>query len=71
MTMKKNFYVLDAEGNVSFSAKRDATEHFTTMSAALTRANELAVSEPGKPVHIASTVEIVMCEISAPKRVGR
>lgn len=67
--MQKKFYVLDSEGNISWSAKTDAAEHFKTKSAAFQRARQLAASEPGKPVHVAETVEIVICKVGTPERV--
>lgn len=67
--MQKRYFVLDSEGNVSWSAKTDAAEHFKTKSAAFQRARALAVSEPGKPVHVAETVEIVICKVGNAERV--
>lgn len=68
--MEARFYVIDAEGNVSYSAKKDAPEHFKTRANAFQRARELAKSEPGRAVHVVETAEVVMCEISEPKRMA-
>lgn len=67
-TMQKKYFVMDSEGNVSWSAKTDAAEHFKTKSAAYQRARALAASEPGKPVHVTETVEIVIAKVNAPER---
>lgn len=67
MQTEKKFYVIDAEGHASFSAKKDEPESFKTKAAAGKRAAELAALEPGKPVYLCRAIEIVSCEISSPK----
>jgi hypothetical protein len=50
--MKREYVVIDKDGNVSWSATKAAAEKFSTWKAAKKRAEELAASEPGEPVKI-------------------
>lgn len=50
--MKREFVVTDGEGNISWSAKTESTEKFSTFKAAKKRAEELAASEPGTIINI-------------------
>jgi hypothetical protein len=66
--MTTRFFVIDAEGNPSWSVKNEAPEHFKNQAAARKRAEEMAESEPGSPVYVAQAIETVKCEVSPPKR---
>lgn len=46
------FVVIDAEGNCSFSEKKEAPERFSTFAQAEKRARELADCDPGQLIGI-------------------
>ena len=64
--MKQQFVVTDNEGNISFSAKRDAPETFKSWATAKARAAELANSAPGEKIGIYQIVAEVIAPVSAP-----
>jgi len=64
--MKKEFVVIDADGNPSFSAKLERPEAFGTKAAAEKRAKELAKSEPGQTVGIYRLCAECVAEVSPP-----
>jgi hypothetical protein len=68
MTKPALFYVIDHDGNISYSAKREAPEHFTTRGAAIRRAQELAAIDPGKTVCVAEGIDLIICEVAKPSR---
>lgn len=62
--MKKRFYVIDAEENVtSYSPSKDKSEFFTTEAAAMKKATDLADSEPGKTFFICATTRYAVCNV--------
>ena len=61
--MKAKFFVIDGEGNPSYSAEKERPESFASLKAAKKRAIELAENEPGTEVHIARTLMISCCSV--------
>lgn len=65
------FVVTDEEGNISWSAKKEAPESFNTFGRAESRAKELASFAPGKEIGIfelAATVKAPVGKIEVSKR---
>ena len=61
--MKHRFYVIDNQGNTSYSVKKEAPEFFTTELAAVVRATELAESNPGEKVYVGKAVAIAIARV--------
>jgi hypothetical protein len=57
------FFVVSDSDELSWCARMEAGEHFTSETAALRRANELANSEPGVTFFIAESVGYAKAEI--------
>lgn len=62
--MQKRFYVMDEENLASYSAKKDAPEHFTVEAAAIKRAGQLAESEPGKTFYVCTATRFAACKVA-------
>ncbi len=63
--MKKRFYVIDEDDQISYSAKKEAPEHFDTEAAARRRAVALANTEPGKAFYICESIKFADAEVAA------
>lgn len=68
--MKPEFVVVDGNGNTSFDSKKEESEKFSTYKSAKRRADELAKSEPGKPVSICEVIAKIECVVSKPTTVA-
>lgn len=64
--MATKWFVIDATGTVSWSAKTEEPESFTSFKAAERRATELAKMDAGNDVYICQPVAVVRAEVSAP-----
>jgi hypothetical protein len=60
------WFVIDSEGNTSFSDKTEKAEHFRQEDAALKRAQAIAASNPGNVVRICRVVAEVEAPIGKP-----
>lgn len=58
--------VVNSDGNVSWSAKTEAPEQFSTPMAARRRAVEIAESNPGEPCYVCKAVGKAVAKITAP-----
>lgn len=65
--MKREFVVTNGEGDISWSAKSDKAEKFSTWKAAKARASEIAQSEPGSTVSIYELTAQTTCAVAAPE----
>lgn len=65
--MKTNYIVCDETGNVSYSAKTEAPESFTTFRAAEKRAKELADTSPGQTIGIFELVGEAIAAVAKPE----
>lgn len=61
--MKKRYYVINEENQTSYSAKKEAPEHFITEAASRRRAVELANTDPGKVFYICESVKFADAEV--------
>lgn len=59
----KMFWVIDESNLTSYSAKKDASEHFTTLAAAKSRALHLANCEPGKRFYICQAQSVAIADV--------
>lgn len=66
--MMATFYVIDGDCNISWNPGKDRGESFSKREAAFKRAREIAESEPGKPVHIAQAIEVVVAPVGKVER---
>jgi hypothetical protein len=64
---KREYFVIDGYGHVSYHGKEYDPEAFATLGEAKRRARGIAKSEPGHTVVIAQSVAHVTCEVSPPK----
>ncbi|MEJ0012795.1 MAG: hypothetical protein WDM94_09255 [Bauldia sp.] len=60
------WFVIDGEGNTSFSEKTDKAESWTSESAAIKRASAIAAAEPGRVVRVCRAVAEVTAPIGKP-----
>lgn len=61
--MRKRWYVIDEDNELSWSVKNDSSEHFATIGAAQKRAVECANLNPGKVYFICETVKFADAEV--------
>ena len=64
--MKAKWFVIDEDGNVSYSAKTQGPESFASRAAAVRRAKALADTQPGVEIHICKTDSIAVCSVLTP-----
>ena len=62
----REYFVINSNGDVSFSTKDREPEAFATLKAAKSRARALAQKEPGETVVIARSIAQVVCEVKPP-----
>jgi hypothetical protein len=62
--MQKRYYVIDEDDEMSYSAKKESTEHFTSKRAAQKRAVAMANLNPGKLFFIAETIQFADAEVT-------
>ena len=60
---KAKYYVMDERNSPSWDSDTDEAESFSALSAAKSRAVEIAGYNPGEEVHICKSVEIVTCPV--------
>lgn len=63
--MKKKWFVIGPDGNITVNPKDDLPETFRTLAAAQRRAQGYAESQPGDVVTIAEGVMTVACPVGA------
>lgn len=56
---KAKYFVMDERNSPSWDADTDEAESFSALSAAKSRAIEIAGYNPGEEVHVCKSVEIV------------
>ncbi|MEM8575546.1 MAG: hypothetical protein AAGF48_13025 [Pseudomonadota bacterium] len=61
----KTYYVIDAEGDVSY-AEEGSSESFDNESDALSRAEDIAQLNPGAVVTVAEAIILVGCSVQPP-----
>lgn len=64
--MKREFVVCDGEGNISWNAKTEGPEKFSTFKAAKKRSVELAESEPGHVIRIYELTAETVAAVQVP-----
>lgn len=64
--MRREFVVIDEEGNTSLNAEKEAPETFRTWKAAKKRAEELAKYSPGQTIKIYELTAETICPVAAP-----
>lgn len=64
--MAKQYVVTDENGEISWSAKTEASETFKTFATAEKRARALAESAPGRTISIYGLAAEVIAPVSAP-----
>lgn len=65
--MKQRWFVVDNDGNMSWSEKLEGPESFKSYKAAEKRARELAEVFPGEDITIATTIATVGAAVGAIK----
>lgn len=62
--MKREFVVVDENGNISYGTKADAPEKFRSFAAAKTRAEELALCAPGETIKVYELTAESLCMVA-------